>query len=402
MRTARFPAQGQSEAEVESGLRLMRARDRDAFAGIRFARRFHAGDDIAELAARTCALFAGAGRASHYPGLPALPSMARIQADLEAWSLELVRAPAGAVALLTSGGTESAILALREAWIARRKALPPGSVGEVIAAATAHPCIDKAAELLGLRLIRVPARPDHRADPAAMAAATGPATVMLYASAPAYANGLCDDVPAIATIARAHGVRLHVDGSMGALLAPFQRMNGDEVPDFDLSVPGVASISGDWHKHGYAAKGAAVLVLRDGPATPFAYAEHPLPPMITDTLAGTAPGAPLASAWAVATRLGAAGYCALAAALGETRTAFAAAIARVPGFAVLGDPRFSLMLVTSNRHDMAAVHAAMARSGWFTLLSHAPAGLHLNLNPGDAALAADFARDLQSAARTAA
>ncbi|MEI9850548.1 MAG: hypothetical protein WDN24_06450 [Sphingomonas sp.] len=57
---------------------------------------------MAAVAAHAYGLFARAGRASTYPGLPALPSIVEMQADLEAWSLDLLRAPAGASALLTS------------------------------------------------------------------------------------------------------------------------------------------------------------------------------------------------------------------------------------------------------------------------------------------------------------
>jgi glutamate/tyrosine decarboxylase-like PLP-dependent enzyme len=157
-------------------------------------------------------------------------------------------------------------------------------------------------------------------------------------------------------------------------------------------------MSADFHKHGYAAKGASVLLLPDEPAQAidFVYSDHPLPTMATETLAGTAPGAPFASAWAVMRYLGIDGYRRLAHDLSAARRAFVEAVGTVPGFAVLGDPLFSLAVVTSPCHDMKAVHQRMAARGWFTLAVTEPPGLHLNIGAGDGALAGRFADDLRA------
>lgn len=384
--------------EIGALLEEMQADDARALSQVRFARRFDAGPAVAAVAAHAYGLFAHAGRVSPYPGFPAPPGMAAIQADLEAWALGLMHAPEGAAAVLTSGGTESVILAARAAALAAERGLPPGGPGEILAAHSAHPCIDKAAELLGLRLIRLPGGADFRADPARMESAIGPRTIMLYGSFPSYAYGLDDDIGALGAMARRHGLWLHVDACMSGFLAPFMRMNGEPIAPFDFEVPGVSSISADWHKHGYAGKGASTLLLRAGLPEPFLYRDHPLPPMATATLAGTAAGAPFASAWAVARHLGVEGYRALARQMSDTRAAFIAAVEGSGDFRILDTPRFSVIVVLSDRYDMAAIHMRMAARGWFTLSSHAPAGLHLNLSALDGALAEDFLADLRAAA----
>jgi glutamate/tyrosine decarboxylase-like PLP-dependent enzyme len=185
---------------------------------------------------------------------------------------------------------------------------------------------------------------------------------------------------------------------MSGFLAPFMRMNGVNIPPCSLSVAGVTSISADFHKHGYSAKGvSAVLMPREAAdRSAFSYSDHPLPPMTTPSLAGTAAGAPIASAWAVIQYLGTDGYRHLASELHDSTSAFKAAIASVDGFRVLGDPRFSILVVVSDKYDMREIHRGMTERNWFTLLVRDPAGLHLNVGAKDGAIAARFAADLHA------
>ncbi|MDR3511200.1 MAG: aminotransferase class V-fold PLP-dependent enzyme [Caulobacteraceae bacterium] len=403
-RPGRFPGlpeDGSSEAVVGQAVAALAAEDEAVLASVRFGRRFYPGADVARVAAQAYGAFAQAGRASLYPGLPSPQSVATMTRDLISASLALFGAPADGIAIPTSGGTESAILVARAALRRTRSRRSGASDGpaEVIAPWSAHPCIDKAAELLGFKLIRTPLGADLTADLAAMAAAITPRTAMLYASFPSYPFGLPDDVAALSDLAVEHDLWLHVDASMGGYLAPFLRLNGEAVPDFDFALPGVSSIAADLHKHGYGAKGVAMLLVRSPACAPdldFTFADFPLPPMKTSTLAGTAAGAPLAAAWAVFQYLGVKGYCALAARLSASRRAFVEAIGSVPGFCVLGEPLFSIVSFATERgeaHDL--VDALIARD-WFVLPTHGPAGVQMNLSLTDGDLAPRLAEDLRA------
>src|SRR3546814_7833247 len=80
---------------------------------------------------------------------------------------------------------------------------------------------------------------------------------------------------------------------------------------FDFSVPGVTSLAADIHKYGFSAKGASVLLLRSETLRRFQQFEHrdwPRGVYATDTFLGSRPGGPAASAWAVMSYLGEAGY----------------------------------------------------------------------------------------------
>lgn len=394
---AALPRDGLERYEVEAALEHFAAADREATGNVRFSRRFYPRDDVVAIASYAYGKFAQTGRSSPYPGLPSPRSIETMRTELEEAGLALMRAPCGARAVLTSGGTESVILALKSCLtLARRRGDLPGKP-EVVAAWSAHPCIDKAAELLGATLVRVPVGADCRSDARAMADRISPSTVMLYGSFPSYSYGIEDDIAELGRIAGACGLWLHVDACMSGFLAPFLRMNGKAIPDFDFSVPGVASISADLHKHGYSAKGASMLLFRSAELADghgFTYSDYPLPPMTTPTLAGTAPGAPIASAWAVMRYLGISGYRELADQLDAAREAIATAARAVPGYEVLGRPLFSLLVITSAVHDIPSVQRGLAGTGWFSLPVSRPPGIHINVSVPDVDVADDFRRAL--------
>ena len=51
-----------------------------------------------------------------------------------------------------------------------------------------------------------------------------------------------------------------MDACVGRMYLPFAKKLGFDVADFDFSVEGVTSISMDFHKYGYTAKGASCIL----------------------------------------------------------------------------------------------------------------------------------------------
>jgi glutamate/tyrosine decarboxylase-like PLP-dependent enzyme len=70
---------------------------------------------------------------------------------------------------------------------------------------------------------------------------------------------MLDPIAELGKLAEKQNLWLHVDACHG-FLSPFIKKLGYPVPDFDLSVPGVTTISVDLHKWGFAPKGASVLL----------------------------------------------------------------------------------------------------------------------------------------------
>ena len=99
---------------------------------------------------------------------------------------------------MTSGGTESILLAVQGA----RDARPEIDRADAwCCPSTAHAAFHKAAHYFGVEAVLVPVGADFRADAAAMAAAIDDRTVLVVASAPSYAHGVVDPVTEIAAAA---------------------------------------------------------------------------------------------------------------------------------------------------------------------------------------------------------
>ena len=286
--------------------------------------------------------------------------------------------------IFTSGGTESIILAVKAA----RDARPDVAAPEIVVPVTAHAAFHKAGAYLGVRVVSTPV--DHktfRADPALMASACTEETVLVVASAPSYAHGVVDPVAAIAADAAARGIPCHVDACVGGWLLPWLAEAGAPVPAFDLSVPGVTSLSCDLHKFGYAPKGASVLLFRDEAMRLRAYyacAAWPGYTVVNSTIQSSKGAGPLAGAWATMQALGEDGYRELGRAALAATTRLVAGIDAIDGLTVLGVPEATLVAVgTDAELDLFALADESRARGFFLQpqlsLDGLPANLHLTL-----------------------
>src|SRR6478735_3063628 len=240
----------------------------------------------------------------------AFPSLLRMENDLVGFYAGLVDAPDTVVGTITSGGTESCLLAVQSA----RDSRPDVDRPRMVVPSTVHAAFLKAAHYFGVEAVVVPVGADFRADPAAMLAAVDAdpeRTVLVVVSAPSYAHGVVDPVAEIAPAAAARGIRCHVDACIGGWVLPYAARIGRDVVPWTFAVEGVTSISVDLHKYGYAPKGTSLLLHR----TPahrrpqyFAYADWPGYTMLNSTMQSTKSGGPLSGAWAVVQSLGDAGY----------------------------------------------------------------------------------------------
>jgi len=271
--------------------------------------------------------------------------------ELTEFARALLNAPKDAPATLTTGGTESVFLAVKAARDWARTHKPEVIAPVMLMGRSAHPCLSKAAQNLGVRELRVPLTQDHRTDVVALRQAVTPDTIMVVASLPSDSRGMCDDVPAIAAIAREHDLWCHVDACLGGFLVPYLKRLGHALPDFDFRVPGVRSISLDQHKYAYAPTGISTLVLRD-PADlahqRFAFTDWDGPAKSYDYFAGTRPIEAAVAAWATIRQIGDDGYLERARLVQENTELLFSEIAKLPGIAML------------NRPEAGAVHFSLA------------------------------------------
>ncbi|MGZ4488448.1 MAG: pyridoxal phosphate-dependent decarboxylase family protein, partial [Nocardioides sp.] len=239
-------------------LRAMQAADLPVHGGRTLAYVYDSGlPDVDAVGREAVAAYAGSN------GLDptAFPSLLRMENDLVAFGCDLLDAPAGAAGTVTSGGTESVLLAVQTA----RDARPGVERPRMVVPETAHAAFHKAAHYFGVELVAVPVGPDFRADVEATTAAVDAdpdRTVLVVASAPSYAHGVVDPVTELAALAAARGIRCHVDACIGGWLLPYAARAGRAVRPWTFAVPGVTSISVDLHKYAYAPKGTSLLLHR--------------------------------------------------------------------------------------------------------------------------------------------
>jgi sphinganine-1-phosphate aldolase len=335
----------------------------------------------------------------------AFPSVAALENDVVAFAAGLLGGGPDTAGTVTSGGTEScllAVLAARERTGGRRLLLP----------VTAHAAFRKAAHLFGLTVVDLPVDPVTCAVvPATVRRALTPDTALVVVSAPSYPHGVLDPVAPVAALAAARGVPCHVDACVGGWVLPFLRSAGEDVPPFDLSVPGVSSLSVDLHKYGYAPKGVSVLLTRDAElrrAHYFVTAGWPGYPVVNPTLAGTRPAGPLAAAWAVIQALGPDGYERLAVAARRATLELAAGVEALPGLRVVGEPASTLLAFASSAGgpDVLVVADEMRARGWVLQPQPAHGGLpptvHLTVTAATAARVPALLADLAAATEVAA
>lgn len=338
----------------------------------------YAGEDVLEVAKQAYLMYFS----ENGLGLRAFKSLATFESEVVAMGLGLLHGDAGARGAMTTGGTESIFLAVKAARDLALERRPGIGRPQMVLAASAHPAFDKAAHFMGLQTVRTPLQADFRADPAAMAAAITPDTVMLVGSVPAFPHGVVDPIGDIAAIAAQRGLWMHVDACVGGYFAPFAKKLGVPLPDWDFAVPGVTSISADLHKYGYSAKGASTLFFRD--AASFAgmgwhFDNWPRGQYFTHTLVGTRAGGAIAAAWAVMKYLGEEGYLRITERVLATRRAIQDGAAAL-GLPTLGDPQLCILAYGSPEHDIAAIGAGLSARGWVPGHTKEPAGIHHMLN----------------------
>lgn len=312
----------------------------------------------------------------------AFPSCQRMERDVVAMTLNLLNGNSRSAGSITSGGTESIILALkaaRDQAAANRATARPN----IVIPDSAHPAFDKAAQLLGLSVTRVAVAADLRCDVSAMEAAITPDTILIAGSAPSLPFGLIDHIAELNEIALSKNLWMHVDACIGGLLAPFVRELGYALPAFDFALPAVRSISADLHKFGYSAKGASLVLYRDEDDHRFQFnyfSNWPKGEYFTPTLAGTRSGGPIASAWAVMHHLGRQGYLEITSALMSLRDRYLAEFARIPELAVIGPPDLTVVTVTSPSLNIFAISNAMRERGWYMSLVARPTAIQQTVN----------------------
>jgi sphinganine-1-phosphate aldolase len=278
-------------------------------------------------------------------------SVAALESRLVAFARDVLHGDDDTVGSITSGGTESCMLAVKSArdlW----RAADPSRVharATLVLPTTAHPAFHKAAHYLDLDVVPVPVAPATGMPTAAdVLAHVDERTALVVVSAPSYPFGAIDPVVEVAAGAAERGVACHVDACVGGWVLPWW---GGITEPWDLAVPGVTSISADLHKFGYAPKGASVVLYKARErhrAQYFATTAWPGYPVVNPTMLGSRGAGSMAAAWAVLQVLGTEGLAELVASTRRATDRLLEAAAGIRGLRVVGSPTGPLIALATD------------------------------------------------------
>ncbi len=328
----------------------------------------------------------------------AFPSLKKFENEVISMTGDMLGGDENVTGSMTSGGTESILMAVKTHRQWYRATHPEIKQPEMILPESSHPAFMKAAHYFDVKPVRTPVRDDFRADIDAARAAINDNTILMVGSAPSYPYGMIDPIAEMSEIALERGIGLHVDACLGGFMLPFVRKAGYPVPDFDFSLPGVTSISADVHKYGFAAKGASTVMYRSREIRRyqfFVFSDWCGGIYASPTMAGTRPGGGIAAAWAAMMAMGQDGYLNSAKRTMETTRALMDGVRAIPGLYVLGKPDMTVFAFSSEEVNMFAVGDAMEERGWHLDRQPSPDSLHVMVTLTHDRVVDQFLKDLK-------
>ncbi len=385
MSTNQFPLSGTPQHLVLAQLQELRNSDAGWYGPKMFiGGSYFGGENVLELSNNASRLY------QNYNALYAgkmFPSLVAIEKKVISSCLDLLGASSNGGGSLTTGGTESLLLAVMAARNWAKVKRPTSNKPEILIPEAAHPGFDKAAHLMDLKPVRLSQSPEYRADTTQLENAVTPNTIMIIGSAPSYPYGITDPICKIADIAQRHQLWCHVDACHGGFILPFARQLGRTVPEFDFSVAGVTSISVDIHKLGYANKGVSALLVANSELQEYqrySFTNWPAGLYTTMGISGSRSAGGLSSAWAVINHLGTAGYQEIVSEILQARDQLIAGIETIKGLFVIGNPDSYLVAIGSDDLDVLGIDNMMSDKGWVTSQLHKPPAIHLFLDRANA------------------
>lgn len=389
-----IPTKGIPRDELLSRMESMKNKDADWRSGKTCSLVYYAGEEHTGFLKKAHNMFFSENGLSPL----AFPSLKTFENEVIAMTARMLGGDEKVSGAMTSGGTESILMAMKAYRQWARETRPSIKTPEVLLPVTAHPAFEKAAHYFDLKTVHAPVGNDYKADVNAARELITDNTIVMAGSAPAYPHGVIDPIPELAAIAKEREIGFHVDSCLGGFMLPWLKKLGYPVASFDFSIPGVTSISADIHKYGYAAKGASVVLYRSKELRRqqfFVYSDWPGGIYASPSMTGTRAGGSIAAAWAALNSIGEEGYLCLAESAMKTAKAVMEGIGSIKGLYILGKPDMSVFSFASDTFDIFALGDAMDRLGWHLDRQQFPSSLHMMVTAAHEKVAEPFISDLR-------
>jgi hypothetical protein len=197
----KLPEHGVPEGELFADMRERKKQDADWESGRTFSLVYPAGKEVDAILRRANEIYVFENALNPFR----FPSLRQMEDDVISMTLDLLHGEEGSGGAMTSGGTESILMAVKTARDRAREERDVTSP-RLLAPVSAHPAFAKAAKYLGLELVQIPLGPDLRADVDAAARLIDDDTALVVGSAPNYPFGTVDPIPELSALAAERGI----------------------------------------------------------------------------------------------------------------------------------------------------------------------------------------------------
>lgn len=314
--------------------------------------------------------------------------------------------PNRVIGSVTSGGTESIIMACKAYRDFAINVRGIEGQPEIIVPTTAHAAFEKGANMLGCKIIKIPINSETlKVNVRLMRRAINGNTCMLVGSAPNFPHGIIDSIEQIGKLGLKYRIPVHVDACLGGFLIAFMEEANHPLDErFDFRVPGVTSISVDTHKYGYAPKGTSVILYKEKCFIHQQYSiqtDWPGGLYASPTLPGSRPGGLIATCWAALQYHGLEGYLEATDKIIRTSRWIIEQLASIEGIEVMGKPNVSVVAFKSSKFSIYKLNDHLKECGWNLNVLQYPGAIHLcvTLMHSHGKVASNFVRDINNGSK---
>jgi len=390
-----FPNKSTSVHELLDTIKSKRAKDIDWRKGRAFCLIYHPGDEREEGIKQIFDQY----YADNALNPTATPSIVELETETVSMCADLFHGDEQVCGNVTTGGTESILLAVKTARDWAKQHRPHITQPHVVIPESAHPAFMKAFHYFNIDFTVTRTGKDFSADIAATEAAIASNTILLVGSAPAYPYGVMDPIVDIAALAKRKNLLCHVDACIGGFILPFIKESGYAIPPFDFEVDGVTSLSADVHKYGYAPKGASVVLYKNHELRRFQfslYTKWAGGIYGSPTMTGTRAGSNIAAAWGALRSIGREGYLEMAKATMDTTERIKKAIRGIDELEIMGETNMCIVAFKSSKIDVFMLADVLNKKGWHFERQQLPPTLHFTINYIHKDVVEEFVADLQA------
>jgi len=374
-----FPDKGEKAEVLIESMEAMKAKDAKWKEGRCFSYVYYPDEEMSKLLKTAYTSFFSENALNP----SAFPSLRQMELEIVSMVADLLNGDEDTCGSLTTGGTESIMMAIKSAreWAKINK--PNIKTPEIVLPCSAHPAFQKAFHYFGIKQRLVKVDKDFKADMDDFISKINENTIMLIGSAPAYPHGVMDPIETIASKAKECGVLCHVDACVGGFVLPFLKKLNYDIPPFDFMVEGVTSMSCDIHKYGYTAKGASVILYKNKELRKhqyFVYSDWTGGIYGSPSVTGTRSGGAIAAAWCAIKHKGYSGYMEMTKKTMDVAKRIIDYVENHSDLYIIGSPIMCIFAIGSDKIDIYSLGDELMVKDWFIDKQQFPPSLHLSVN----------------------